>query len=378
MNVLRTLRVRFFAWPHPESVEYIDSMVEIIARVPDDHHPWQSVYLAADRPEFGRWRADGSRFEWRHGSHHLFLDLPDGTPLKFLLTRGHWRNAEATADGREPLPHELTAQSGLRYEVSVAGWGRNSVRYHHDFASQFLSHSRTLSVWLPPGYDHDSDRRYPVLYLHDGQNLFDAHTAFAGVPWRCDETAEVLVRNGHCRPVILVGVANTQDRLREYGPQPESDDDLSWAYGSFLTREVKPFIDAEYRILPGPGNAGVGGASMGGLISLVLCERYPEHFGLCAAMSPSLWWDDERLVRDTAAGDSRLSACRVWIDVGGREGHSEVGMAANARRTRRMAELLSEHTSGGVTFTEDPDAGHNEAAWAHRFGDVLKYLFPPG
>lgn len=351
-------------------------MVEIIARVPDDYHPWQSVFLAAGSPEFGGWRADGPRFEWRHGSHHLFLDLPDGTPLKFLLTRGHWRNAEVTADGREHLPRELIARPGLKYEVSVARWGRDQVHYHHDFTSRFLPHPRTLSVWLPPGYDHDEDRRYPVLYLHDGQNLFDAHTAFAGQPWRCDETAEVAVRNGWCHPVILVGVANTQDRLREYGPRPESDDDLSWAYGTFLTQEVKPFIDAEYRTLPGPENAGVCGASMGGLISLVLCERYPETFGLCAAMSPSLWWDDERLIRETAAGDSRLSACRVWIDVGGKEGHSQAGMAANAARARRMADLLAGRARGGVTFVLDPDGLHNENAWGHRFGDVLRFLFP--
>ena len=351
-------------------------MVEIIARVPDDHHPWQSVFLAAEPPAFGGWRADGPRFEWRHGSHHLFLDLPDGTPLRFVLTRGHWRNAEIAGDGREHLPRELIARPGLRYETSVAGWGRNQVHYHHDFASRFLPHPRTISVWLPPGYDHDADTRYPVLYLHDGQNLFDAHTAFAGVPWRCDETTEQAVRSGWSRPVILVGVANTQDRLREYGPRPESDDDLSWAYGSFLTQEVKPFIDAEYRTLPGPRNAGVGGASMGGLISLVLCERYPDHFGLCAALSPSLWWDDERLIRDTAAGDSRLSACRVWVDVGAKEGHSAAGMAANVGRARRLAELLAGRSRGGVAFAEDPDGLHNEHAWGGRFGGVLRFLFP--
>lgn len=350
-------------------------MVEIIARVPDDHHPWQSVFLAADRDEYGPWRADGPRFEWRHGSHHLFLDLPDGTPLKFLITRGHWRNAEVAADGREHLPRELVARKGLRYEVSVARWGRNQVHYHHDFASQFLPHARTVTVWLPPGYDHDPHRRYPVLYLHDGQNLFDAHTAFAGVPWRCDESAEQLARTGEITPLIQVGVYNTPDRLKEYGPTGRADD-LATGYARFLTEELKPFIDAEYRTRTGPEFTGVCGSSMGGLISLELARRHSDVFGRCAALSPSLWWDGERLLHELGDRPEQLAHCRVWVDMGTREGPSSDGLPPMVRRARRLAFHLRHTEPHQFRYTEADGGMHNEWAWAARYPDVLRFLFP--
>ena len=141
---------------------------------------------------------------------------------------------------------------------------QTSVEYHHDFRSRFLPHARTVCVWLPPGYGAHRDRRYPVLYLHDGQNLFDAHTAFGGNPWGADEVAECEVRAGRVPPLILVGVANTPDRLHEYGPQRcgrGRAHDRSRAYGRFLVEEVRPLIDALYRTRPEPECTGVGGSS---------------------------------------------------------------------------------------------------------------------
>lgn len=350
-------------------------MVEFVARAPV-LHPWDAVYLTGDIEPLGRWSADAVRLDWHDYAFRTRLDIPSGTRFRFLHTRGHWRSAELDHLGREHAPREAVAEPGLRIEFEVPGWGRDSVRYHPDFPSRFLPHPHTLTVHLPPGYDLHPHLRYPVLYLNDGQNLFDAHTSFAGVPWGCDETAERLARSGEVTPIIQVGVANSPDRLKEYGPKPGDPDDLSSGYARFLIEEVRPFIDREYRTRTGPRHTGVGGSSMGGLISLHLCRNYPDVFGLCAALSSSLWWDNERLIREVEDDPAGLANCRTWLDMGGREGHSQVGMGAMVRRARRLAFHLRNVPAEQFRYYEDADGSHNESAWAARFPDVLQFLFP--
>ncbi len=256
----------------------------------------------------------------------------------------------------------------------------DSVRYHPDFPSEHLGNTRTLSVYLPPGYGDDPDRRYPVFYLHDGQNLFDPATAFGGVPWAADETAERLIRAGAIEPVILVGVANTDRRLEEYGPRavrrrmPGPD----FAYARFLVGEVKPFIDRTYATKPGREHTAGGGSSMGGLISLFLAHWHPDVFGHCAALSPSLWWDRDLVLRVYRDHPQGLRRVRFWIDTGTREGATPRGRREQVRRTRLLAELLAAaglHRGRDFQYLEVPGGEHNEHAWAERFDRVLTFLF---
>ena len=168
-------------------------MVEIVVRVPENTAPEQSIYIAGDGPMLGDWFPDRVALERRDdGTHRAELDLPAGFRGRFLVTPGCWRDAESDSAGRELAARPIAG------EAHVAGWGRDSVRYHHDFTSRFIPHTRTISVWLPPGYDLEPERRFPVLYMHDGQNLFDPETAFAGNPWRADEVAEREVRASRC------------------------------------------------------------------------------------------------------------------------------------------------------------------------------------
>lgn len=252
------------------------------------------------------------------------------------------------------------------------------IEYHPEFTSRFLPHARTISVWLPPGYGLDARQRHPVLYLHDGQNLFDASTAFGGVPWSAGEVAEREVLAGRVEPLILVGVANTPNRLREYGPRRDrTEDDLARDYDRFLVEELKPFIDAHYHTRPEAAHTGVGGSSMGGLISLHLCQWHPDVFGKIAAMSPSLWWDRESFLRDLKAVGG-LACSRIWLDVGDREGENEAASAATVRRVRKLAALLARHglrEGEEFRFVEVPGGEHNEAAWGARFEQVLRFLF---
>ncbi|PYI49617.1 MAG: hypothetical protein DMF10_01045 [Verrucomicrobia bacterium] len=156
-----------------------------------------------------------------------------------------------------------------------------NIKRHRAFHSRFLGNRRDVLVYLPPGYSRFSSRRYPVLYMHDGQNVFDAATSFAGVEWGMDETAQQLIHRKLVEPVIIVAVANIgEERVHEYAPTPgviEPKDyprkrsrGLAHIYGQFLIQELKPFIDKNYRTKPDAESTGLGGSSLGGLATLAI------------------------------------------------------------------------------------------------------------
>ena len=230
---------------------------------------------------------------------------------------------------------------------------------------------------MPPGYDESPDRRYPVLYLHDGQNLFEGATAFVpGQDWHVNQTAGELITRGEIEPLIIVGIYNTgEHRIDEYTPTRDrkhragGDADL---YGRMLTEEVKPFIDATYRTLPGQADTGLGGSSLGGLVTLYLGLSYPDVFGRLAVLSPSVWWDGRvilRIVRMTKPKPRQ----KIWLDIGTGEGEKTV-RDARALRTELVRAGWIE--GDDLVYAEIPDAGHNEAAWADRVGPFLTFLFP--
>src|SRR3954454_7179698 len=195
-------------------------------------------------------------------------------------------------------------------------------RTYPGFHSRHLKADHGIIVHLPPGYLED-DRRYPVLYLQDGQNLFDPSTAFCGQEWRGDETADSLIRNGEVEPLILVGVYNAGNaRIDEYTASRDRSSGKggkAHLYGRMLVEELKPFIDSEYRTLPEAKDTGLGGSSLGGLVSLTVGLRYPETFGKLAVMSPSVWWDHRAILRTVASSRLRERP-RIWLDIGTAEG----------------------------------------------------------
>lgn len=239
-----------------------------------------------------------------------------------------------------------------------------------------MSTRRDLIVYVPPGYA-ESDLRHPVLYLQDGQNLFDPATAFGGQDWRADITADALVRSGEITPPILVGIYNTgAKRLSEYTPtrcKRRHKGGKAARYAEMLAREIKPFIDHEYRTLKPAAHAAVGGSSLGGLVSLVAGLRYPRVFGALAVLSPSVWWDQRAIVQLVRETDVRPKP-RIWLDVGTAESE-HAGEIVQDARTLRDALLDRGWPETDVSYHEFEGADHSEAAWGHRFGAVLKYLF---
>ncbi len=252
------------------------------------------------------------------------------------------------------------------------------IRFHARFASRFLSTSRDLIVYVPPGYDQ-SDARCPVFYLQDGQNLFDPTTAFGGQDWRADIIADELSEAGVIDPPIIVGIYNTGiRRISEYTPtrdQRTRKGGKAARYAQMMAREIKPFIDREYRTRKPAGQAAVGGSSLGGLVSLMAGFEYPRVFGKLAIMSPSVWWDARAILGMVERFESPVRP-RIWLDTGTAEGPSAAQVVEDARRLRDA--LLAKGWREGVDlkYCEAWGAGHNEQAWAARLPAVLEYLFP--
>lgn len=237
-----------------------------------------------------------------------------------------------------------------------------------------------MIVYLPPGYNDDPSRRFPVLYLQDGQNLFDQATAFLGNEWGLDETAEQMIEQGVIQPLIMVGIYNVGvRRIGEYTPVRDhrGRGGLARRYGRLLVDELMPFIDRRYRTSGSPADTGLGGSSLGGLVTLYLGLEYPEVFGKLAVMSPSVWWGDRDILQRVRKLKGHLPL-KIWLDVGTAEGRNP------QRIEQDVAELCQALVSKGwrpgmdLIYHVDAGGGHNELAWGHRVREALRFLFPAG
>lgn len=247
---------------------------------------------------------------------------------------------------------------------------------HGQFASRFLRNQRDLVVYLPPGYDDQPHRHFPVLYLHDGQNLFDGTTAFIpGMDWNVGQTADDLICAGVVAPLIIVGIYNAgKQRIREYTPTriPKLGGGRADRYARFLLEEVKPFLAKRYRLCEGAQHTGIGGSSLGGLVSLYLGLSQPQIFGKIVALSPSVWWN-EGVILGFAKSTLVESLPRIWLDVGTREGARIVDDVEQFRDILIEKGWRAEET---LHYERVQGAEHNEAAWARRVGPFLQFLFP--
>jgi predicted alpha/beta superfamily hydrolase len=247
---------------------------------------------------------------------------------------------------------------------------------HEQFPSRYLHNQRDLIVYLPPGYREEPQRRFPVLYLHDGQNLFDGATSFIpGMDWHVGQTADNCIRSGAVQPLIIVGIYNLgKVRVQEYTPTkaPRLGGGRADRYAKFLLQEVMPFIQREYRALSDARFTGMGGSSLGGLLSLYLGLKHPQVFSRLAALSPSVWWNQRVILR--FAAETRVQPRpRIWLDIGTKEG---------PRIVHDVEEFRDVLLQNGWQLDKDlhyeriEGAEHNEAAWAQRVGPFLQFLYP--
>ena len=274
-------------------------------------------------------------------------------------------------------------QPGARTEGLVASdlWTPHPrLKLHHGFRSRYLPDTRDVIVYLPPGYEQNSDRSYPVLYMHDGQNLFDPKTSFIeGRTWQVREQADAAIEAGEVEPLVIVGIYNTGwHRLAEYtherDPRRDPQSGEADKYGKLLTQELMPWIASQYRVRTDRESTGMGGSSLGGLVTLYLGLQNATVFGKLAVMSPSVWWAHKSILGYVNEHAPQIwDKPRIWLDVGDREG----------RKTLRDAEQLMRRlkangwSPGETLFFERVEGGtHDEASWATRVQPMLRFLFP--
>ena len=287
---------------------------------------------------------------------------------------------------------QLTPPPGTRY-WRVRGW-----------SSRALPTPRDLFIHLPEAYLSQPERRFPVLLLHDGQNLFDGELSYIkGSTWRCGETADAEIAAGRVAPLILVGVGNTgTERMTEYTPTADTrlGGGKGRLYADALVNELLPALQRDLRLAGEPQNTGIAGSSLGGLISLAIALQYAQIFGKVGALSPSVWWDRRSILDELRALPAKLPLT-VWLDMGTSEGQIHLrdtdllahllerkGWKMDARSTppkptglKRLGSPFESYVPAkdgpaDLHYERVPNGLHNEAAWAARFGEVLRFLFP--
>ncbi len=360
------------------------------------------LFLTGNLPELGPWQPDKFAMTGEGRERVARVKAPARTMFEYKFTLGSWDREAVGADGAVPPNNQLLIDGDVEAIHEIAGfkkdpkeyfadWKRSGVEgqlvYWTDVPSAHLGPTRHIEVWLPPGYDDDASTRYPVLYMHDGQNLFDPRIANTGIDWGVDEAVVGLVEEGVIPPIIVVGVWSTAERGPEYSPWHGAPN-----YARFLIEELMPRVDAEFRTLGGPENTAVMGSSMGGLLSFYLVRNHPDVFGACGCVSthfplseaaveeyfPGMAASDTPdetpyIIRDIEAGMTVPSGARFWFDYGTEGLDAEYGPTHDAVR----AWLLDQGRVEGEDFVvrEYEGADHNEASWRARLRDPLTFLF---
>ena len=250
--------------------------------------------------------------------------------------------------------------------------------------SKIFGNTRNLRILLPSGY-HDMisrHRKYPVMYMQDGQNLYDVATTAFGHEWQVDETMEKLWSEHRIEPMIIVGIDNAQEkRADEYLPyrdekfSPQVTHPGAAEYAQFLLTEVMPYIAKHYRVKAGPQNTAIGGSSYGGLVTLYTVMQHPGIFGRALMESMPLQIENGRLIEDSKA--TKQWPERISVGIGTKETNSPAMAQAHVEWTRKLVSVLHAQGLGDdrVKLVVTDGAEHNEQAWAARFPDAMEFLW---
>ena len=337
------------------------------------------IFITGNHALLGNWQPDSIQLiNVKHHTWQVTLSFPPKTKLEFKFTRGSWESEALAEYGGVPSNNLLMVKNDTTITFNIEKWKDIYMKStDRQITGDFELHSkmnypgikpRDIIVWLPPGYDTSKEKRYPVLYMHDGQNLFDPNTSFLGNEWKVDETADSLIRNKEINPIIIVGIYNTEDRKEEY-----ADTSLGEKYKHFLIDKLKPFIDENYRTLPDRENTAVGGSSMGGLISFILVWEYSDIFSKAICMSPAFNIGKNDYASKVNQYTGLKKNIQIYMDNGGLNLEKRLQPGIN----KMLFVLQSKGFLPDKDFLwfKDDKAPHNEKAWAERFWRPLKFLF---
>lgn len=304
--------------------------------------------------------------------------MAQGTQIQFKFTRGSWETVEKGPNGEELNNRLFTFGNGDTIGVKIYNWAQggggstaaeNVIVMDEAFEMPQLDRTRRIWLYLPPDYE-TSGKSYPVLYMHDGQNLFDAQTSFAG-EWEVDETLNQLFDQGYPVPIV-VGIDNGGgERINEYSPWAHvgyggGDGDL---YMQFIVETLKPYIDDHYRTMPGRDYSGIMGSSMGAFISHYGALKYQDVFTKAGIFSPSYWFSDSLWTFTRLAGVE--PEMRFYLMCGGNEGQGTIN-DMSAMQDSLLALGMPENN---LNFKIIPGGSHSESLWRQDFGEAYLWLF---
>ncbi len=350
-----------------------------VTSIPATTPPGEAIYVAGN---FNGWNPGLPEYvltDHQNGTYSITFSPAPGL-LEFKFTRGSWANVEGNAEGKFRPNRTYTYNGGVQNtSMTIAGWEDNPGGVHttednvaildEDFFIPQLNRSRRVWLYLPPDYA-TSAKRYPVIYMQDGQNLFDVLTSFAG-EWKVDESMNDLFAAGDYG-AIVVGVDNGGgERINEYSPwvNPNYGGGDGEAYAAFLANTLKPFIDSSYRTLPGREYTAIAGSSLGANISMYTAIEYQDVFSKVGIFSPAFWFSDSSYVHLAAKGISQ--DLRVYFVAGQNES------ATNITDMMEMYDALVDagQEESEMYFLSEPDGAHSEWFWAREYPDGYEWLF---
>jgi predicted alpha/beta superfamily hydrolase len=337
------------------------------------------IFITGNDKQLGNWQPDSIQLEKdEKGKWTKSFSFERGKKLEFKFTRGSWETEALNDDGSVPENYMIKVINDITIYIKVNLWAdqvdkkiegqiTGTVEYQRNFQGKGIK-PRDILVWLPPGYESDLNKSYPVLYMHDGQNIVDPSTSTFQVDWQIDETADSLIRQGLIEPIIIVGIYNTSDRDEEY-----SEEQLGFAYMEFIIDSLKPFIDRNYRTLTASENTASGGASLGGLIPLIMVWKYPEVFSKAICFSPAFKFDKYNFVDNVIGDDGKKKNIQVYINNGDNELDSRLQPGVD----EMIDALIKQGYIQGKDFyfSKNENSQHGERDWAKNFWRALIFMF---
>lgn len=340
----------------------------------------EQVFITGNQSALGNWDPAAlplTRMDDRVWTAHALV--PADQQIELKVTRGSWDTEAVNADDSNPGNTVLEPGGDQPVKLRVAKWKDASPRptpqivgnyqVHEGFHSRYLRFDRKVIVWLPPSYNKERDRRYPVLYMQDGQQVFDPQTSTWKQDWQVDELCTQLIGEYRLEDIIVVAVYSTEDRYLEYNPSMAGRE-----YSRFMTDELKPFIDSTYRTQPGRDTTSIAGASMGATISFYMAWTRPDLFSAAACLSPAFKFRDDRSCLDIVAGSTQPPELKIYLYCG--EGDKlERELMGGMREMEAMLKDRGFAEGRNLLVSVDPEAAHNEAAWAKHSDEWLLFLF---
>lgn len=359
--------------PHSSDKYRINLKISLKTEIPESDH----IYITGSLPELGNWSPTGRRLEYNKvGECFIELNARPGSIIEYKITRGSWKT-QGIYDPQIVPPDNLVIEANhdCDVQIDIVGWldqrqiendpVQGRLIDSKEFACHGLSYQRAVQVWLPESYQ-DSGKPSAVIYMHDGQNLFEPARAFAGVDWKVDETISRLLKNDDLRPCIVVGIPNSPDRMQELNLYTEKGK----AYAEFVCNEIKPWVESNFNVSNQAIDNALIGSSMGGLMSFQMLYAYDQNFSMAGCLSSAFQKTNGKIFNDFMKRRFKPLNARLYLDAGEYE-------PPIARGYFEMMKLLKDRgfiEGHNLMGYYEEKATHCEARWAGRLPLAIKFL----